>query len=334
MIVAGHLLYQDPVQVEGLMFVGDPHITSARPGRRKDPTWPDPVLRKLEHCVEVANQRGLAMILLGDLFDDPFEKDEALKTRVSRILKALKIPPIANVGNHDIANSRLSDGDSLAFLAVNDTLDAVATSGPVCVFDLGGVKLGLGMTPYGQEIPTDVTGVFSGVNAVLWVTHHDIAFEENYPGAVNPFPIEGCKLVVNGHVHTRKKHVLAGGTTWLNPGNINRLSIDVIDHVPCAWTLDRNSRFEPVELPHESDVFDLTGRLVDPTKPSPRDENISSAFVTLLQAEDAVDTSASADGGIMLEEIEQKFERDNTPDSVRAVVRELLREAVARKAAA
>ncbi len=333
MIVSGHLLYAEPIKVSGLLIVGDPHVSSKRPGRRKDATWPDPILRKLEFCVETANARGLAMLLLGDLFDESLEEDEALKTRVSRILKAAVIPPIANVGNHDKANAKLSDCDSLSFLAVNDALDVIRDSGPVCVFDLDGMLLGLGMTPYGQDIPTDVTGQFEGVNAVMWCTHHDIAFDETYPKAVHPFPITGCKIVINGHVHARKKPVRAGETMWLNPGNINRQSVDLIDHVPAAWILDGRSNFEPVELPHGVDVFDLTGRLVDPSTPEEVAASVESAFVTILKAQESIDSVASDDGAMIREDIEAKFERDKTPADIRAIVNSLLSEAISRRAA-
>ena len=60
------------------------------------------------------------------------------------------------------------------------------------------------MTPYGQAVPVDLRGAFPGADAVLWFTHHDIAFDTGYPGAVPPFAIEGCDLVVNGHVHATK----------------------------------------------------------------------------------------------------------------------------------
>ena len=331
MILAGHRL-EEPVACAGLLVIGDPHVGSRRPGRRKDPDWPDAVLVKLERCVELANERNLAPILLGDLFERAVEPDESLKIRVIRIFRKFRHRPIANVGNHDIRHTTLSDGDSLAMLAVADVLHAVARSGPVAAFHVGAQRLGLGMTPYGQEIPQKVRGLFPEADAVLWCTHHDIAFEGAYPRSIPPFAIEGCHMVVNGHVHATKKPVRTGPTLWTNPGNISRLSVDQIDHVPCAWVLGADRELVPEPLPHAADVFDLTGRLVAAADEGAVAEAVQGAFAALLEAEASADMAKSDDGSILADEIRAKFEREGTSEAVRAIVESLLAEAVERRA--
>ena len=331
MIVAGDRPHTEPVACGGLLVIGDPHVSSRRPGRRKDPDWPAPVLAKLERCVAIANERGLAPIILGDLFDRAVEPDVGLKTRLIRILKQFRVRPTVNVGNHDIAHTTLSDGDSLAMLGLCDVVDVVAASGAVAEFQIAGRRLGVGMTPFGQAIPRDVRGLFADADAVAWFTHHDIAFEGAYPGAVPPFAIEGCETVVNGHVHGTKAPVRAGGTEWTNPGNITRQSVDLMDHIPRAWILGPDRRLRPEPLPHAGDVFDLTGRLVEPARQSEVAGTLESAFVSLLKAECSTDAARSDDGSLLTEEVEAKFERDGTPEAVRAVVRSLLTEAVGRR---
>lgn len=330
MILEGQPLYPEPIQAKGLLFIGDPHVSSNRPGRRKDPSWPAPILAKLERCVEIANERQLVPVFSGDIFDEPIERNEALKTRLARLMKRFWMLPITNVGNHDMSGSRLSDADSLAYLAVCDGIDAVAVSGAVCVVDVDGRKVGLGMTPYGQEIPRTVEGAFVGIapklDSVIWVTHHDIAFQENYPGAVKPFPIEGCDVVLNGHVHNLKTAEKAGGTVWRNLGNINRKSADLIDQEPQAWAISWDGVATGMALPHAKDVFDMTGRLVQAVSAPQVVKVEESVFVTLLQAETAGQMAQSADGSVLLEEIEEKFERDKTPPAIRAIVLSLLRE--------
>jgi len=329
MIVSGQMLYDEPVDADGLLVIGDPHVTSRRPGRRRDTEWPTAVLRKLEHCVEVANERRLYPVFLGDMFEYAKETDEALKTRLIRILKRFWVVPLTNVGNHDIEHTRLSEGDTLAMLAVSDVIDAVAESGPVCVFNLKGKKLGVGMTPYGQEIPTDVSGLFPGVDGVAWFTHHDIAMQENYPGAVRPFEIVGAKLAINGHIHANKMPERAGSTLWLNPGTITRNSVDLIEHVPRAWELKPQGRLDPVDLPHEADVFDLTGKLIEAATTAQVAQSLESAFVSMLQAETTGEMRRSGDGAVMREEILAKFEAEDTPPDVRAIITSLLDEVVA-----
>lgn len=321
-----------PVACGGLLIIGDPHVGSRRPGRRKDLSWPAPVLAKLERCVEIANARDLAPVILGDLFEQAVEPDEALKGRLIRILLQFRHRPLVNVGNHDMRHTRLSEGDSLSLLGIAEIVDVGASSGPARVYDIGGRRFGVGLTPYGQPIPTDVRGAFSGVERVAWLTHHDIAFQEAYPGAVPPHDIAGCDVVVNGHVHALKRPIRAGATTWMNPGNITRRSIDCLDHLPRAWVFDAEGRLSPEDLPHAPDVFDLTGRLVEAVE-APLSPDAESAFVSLLKAESATELARSDDGSLLREEIETKFERDETSARIRDAVLSLLAEAVERRAA-
>ena len=333
MILDGQRLYQDVIECEGVLIIGDPHVSSRRPGRRMDADWPGPILRKLEFCARLSHERRLATILTGDLFDTPVEEDEALKTKLSRILKSFYMPPVSNTGNHDIRNTALSDGDSLAFLGTTDIIDVVASTGPVMEIRADGKRLGLGMTPYGQEIPSSVEGLFPEADAVVWFTHHDIAFDKAYPGAAPPIEIAGCRLVFNGHMHDYKDRKTVGGTHWWNLGNINRQTVDLMEQKPTVWILHGTGRLEGVELPHERHVFDLTGRFVEAVEAKDLPRDVDSAFVTLLEAETTVEMAASADGSLLREEIEAKFEREGTPEPVRAIVAELLNEAVARRAA-
>ncbi|MFL5195135.1 MAG: exonuclease SbcCD subunit D [Microvirga sp.] len=331
MILSGDRL--PAIQCNGVLVIGDPHVGSRRPGRRKDAVWPQAVLGKLERCVTIANERQLAVVILGDLFDRPVETDEALKNQLIRVLKGFRHRPIVNVGNHDIQHTMLTDSDSLALLGLCDVVDVIATSAPVTEFQIGARRIGIGMTPYGQTIPTDARGSFAGVDLHAWFTHHDIAFDGGYPGAVPPFAVEGCDVLINGHIHKTQKSVLAGRTRWMNPGNITRQSVDLVDHVPRAWILDGSGALEPQALPFENNVFDLTGRVVEAADGSDVAREVESAFVTLLQAESSTELKRSGDGSIVRDEIEAKFAADDTSDAVRAIVRSLLGEAVERHAA-
>ena len=185
MILSGDRL--PSLACNGILVIGDPHVGSRRPGRRKDAVWPQAVLGKLERCVAIANERQLAVVILGDLFDRPVETDVALKNQLIRVLKGFRHRPIVNVGNHDIQHTMLTDSDSLALLGLCDVVDVVATSAPVMEFEVGARRIGIGMTPYGQALPTDTRGSFAGVDLHAWFTHHDIAFDGGYPGAVPPF---------------------------------------------------------------------------------------------------------------------------------------------------
>lgn len=328
------LMITTVIEADGLLFIGDPHISSQRPGRRKDKDYPSVILAKLESALKLANERRLVPILLGDLYDRPKEEDEALKTRVIRCLRRAWMPPIALVGNHDKQHAVLTDGDSLAAIREAGVAHVVSQSGPIAVVSVDGRRLGIGGTPYKQDIPDDVTDVFPDADFVTWVTHHDIAFEKAYPGAQDPFEIQGCGLVVNGHMHLSKPTVQMGSTLWFNPGNITRQEVDAIAHVPYVWELNSAEGLVPHELEHEKDVFNLTGRLVEavspgeiPVEPAPDAEDKESVFVRLLQQEASTDIERTADGSVLREDIMRKFEREKTPEDVRAAVLALLEDA-------
>jgi predicted phosphodiesterase len=318
----------------GLLLVGDPEIASRRPGRRRDPDWPNAILRKLEAIVAHANEHRLLVVFLGDFYEHAKETDESLKTRVTRILKGLWTTPLANVGNHDMTNTRLGDGDSLAYLAVSDTIHAVAESGPVTEVEIDGKVIGIGMTPYWQEIPRDVTGLFPEAVRTFWFTHHDIALQENYPGAVKPFEIVGCAAVANGHIHTHKKAEKVGKTLWHNPGSINRSTADLVGQLPRAWVMKADGiRLAPVDLPHGDDVFDMTGRLVEVASVGAVAKSVDSVFVSMLKAETSGEVAQSGDGAVIAEELKAIFAERETAEDVRSIVLSLLEEATDRHAA-
>jgi predicted phosphodiesterase len=312
----------------GFLFIGDPHLSSRKPGRRKDEDFGRTVLGKIDFAIGVANEKMLIPVFLGDMFDRAVETDESLKTKLIRVLRKAWTKPVSNVGNHDIRNAVLTDGDSLALLAESGVIDVIAHSGAFETFQIGDKRIGLGGTPFGQTPPTDARNLFANVDTIVWLTHHDVAFENPYPGSMDAFEILGCRMVVNGHMHLRKKPIKVGRTVWLNPGNITRQAIDAIDHVPAVWSLTVDGRFEPIPIPTPSDIFDLTGKLIDAISPgeiagSAVVSDGDSAFVSLLSSDSAMEMAKTDDGSVVLEEIVDKLERDKSPKDVRHIVLEL-----------
>jgi hypothetical protein len=62
---------------------------------------------------------------------------------------------------------------------------------------------------------------------VIWVTHHDLRFPDYEAGRFTLKELAGIDLVVNGHIHTPKPPQQCGGTLWVNPGGISRVSRSV-----------------------------------------------------------------------------------------------------------
>jgi hypothetical protein len=328
-------------EASGFLFIGDPHLCSEKPGRRKETKdeFSAAILGKIEQVIVIANDRRLIPVFLGDMFDKPREINDGIKTRLLRILRKCWTKPIVLVGNHDRKHAYLSDEDTLATIGESGVIDLITSSGPIGEFILDGVHVGLGGTPHlgsngtPENIPTDVTGLFSeNVRGVIWLTHHDIGFEGAYPGAIMPFEIKGCRLVVNGHMHLTKEIITEGETNWFNPGNLTRQALDAINHIPRVWEFSPTGSLQAHDLIHETDVFNLTGRLTDViTVGEAMEENaedFDSAFVDLLREEAGADLGKTHDGSVILEDIERKFSDERTPADVQVMIRAILKEVV------
>ena len=74
----------------GLLFVGDPHITIKHKRMRLDENICDTILNKIEQAVDIANKENLYLVFLGDLFDDSKEQDYNMMTKLIRILNQLR----------------------------------------------------------------------------------------------------------------------------------------------------------------------------------------------------------------------------------------------------
>lgn len=317
-------------ECSGLAFIGDPHVCSLKPGyrfgRRTDKDYPETILGKLKFVIDHCNENRLVPVFLGDMYDNSVEPDEAIKTRLLRLLNTSWTKPICNVGNHDIKNQVLTDGDSLMYLVEANAIKVAAHSGVLDGFSIGGKTVAVGATPYGQDIPTDARHYFPQADTIIWLTHHDLAFEGAYPGSQDLHAIKGCKLAINGHMHIAKNLRPIGGTTWFNPGNIVRQAVDAIEHEPAFTVLTDEGRLKKVRIPHEKAVFDLTGKLIDSISPGemPRevteDASRDSAFVNLLQVDSSMEMGITQQGSILMEDIQAKFKRDNTDNFVKSIV--------------
>lgn len=319
-------------KADGILFIGDPHLGSRKPGRRKDKDFSGTVLKKIEAAIQICNERKFIPCFLGDIFDNAVEKDESLKTKLIRVLLQSWTTPISNVGNHDKINDTLTDSDTLAIIAESGVLKVCTKAGAFETFDIGGRIVGVGTSPYGQSFPMDARPFFGRVDQIIWLTHHDIAFENPYPGSVAPQAIAGCRLVINGHMHLYKNVIKVGNTIWFNPGNITRQHVDAIDHEPAVFALTAKGSLEKFTIPHEKVVFDLTGKLIDAISPGEaptqnKDNEFESAFVNLLNTNSSMEMTKSDDGSILLEDIKDKFEREKTPAEVKDIILDLLNKA-------
>lgn len=245
----------------GFLFIGDPHASSVKPSRRKD-DFTTSVLDKLAQAARIATERSLVPVILGDLIHRENEQSVSLMSRLTKVLNQFPCTPYELDGNHG-KHENGSVPEDIEFL-FNQAGTIVLLNDPATVlrFQFGGQRVALHVAPFGTQIPYQLPRDADTINVLI--THHDLAFENAYPGAEPLHEVKGCDLLVNGHMHKTAPSVVRGETTLHCPGNIEPLSVDCIDHKPAVWEWcpEQGVGLVPHYLDHVTDCFSLVGRQV------------------------------------------------------------------------
>ena len=312
------------IEAEGLLFIGDPHQSSRAPGRRLDECFHQTVSKKIAQAMRIAEERNAIPVFLGDFFDRDDDTDAAMLVGTINALKTTGHKPWTLVGNHEKKRTVLTDDTALSVLISAGCLIRFPDNGPAFLLEApaiggGSQTVGVGGTAYDQNVPFDVRTLF-GVETddVVWATHHDWAFEGSYPNASRPHQIEGCSLVVNGHIHLEKPSKRVGQTVYTNPGNITRMSIDAHNHVPRVWLYRPGQpKLHPIPLEFKKDTFDWTGKVASPVfSDAPVKDVSTSAFVALMAQEIDNTEHATQDGSKFLERMSAFCEEQKMPPEV------------------
>jgi hypothetical protein len=292
------------IEAEGLLFVGDPHISSRGPHRRTD-DYTTAVLDKLAQACEIANERNLLFVCLGDLFDRPRDTAPGMLSALMRIFSSLKTKGVTLVGNHEKVSSTLTEDTALGVLAASGTIEVARRPGVIARVDTPARRIWLYGTPHGESLPPMIRPPGAAPDdRVVLITHHDLAISgASYPGSVEPQEIPGCDVVINGHDHTTKPWQQVGGTLYCNIGNITRVSVAQLDHVPAVYAMAGTEEIlERVALEYRKDVFDLTGYNAQALSGKDLAANIQvespepSRFVQMLRDDSSASTKISDDG--------------------------------------
>lgn len=334
------LLY---IKADGLMFLGDPHLTGVRPGRRLEDDFLPVPLKKIEHARRIAEEKNLFMVFLGDLCDladGRRQGNDKLAEDTNPILAgfahAMNFRPCVTIpGNHDKHETTLTTGTTLATMRDLRLVNVIEPGGAYAIFDIQGFKVGLGGTPYGEPIPKDVRDAFpERVDRVVWLTHSQFEFDIKNPFLDKVFEIRGCDMVVNGHDHTTMKPQCVGQTWWHNPGNITRMSVNCKDHVPSAWEWNPlMAAGEMVQhvLPHNKLAFDLRGYQVQSdVEAAHQQEQVraKSLFAELLAVDTPADLQRSANGDVIAADVQRYIEaHPSMTPAAQLILQNLLRRA-------
>lgn len=239
-------------EYQGLLFIGDPHLSSRIPGFRKD-DYTAAILKKIEFALEYGKKHHFLPIILGDLFNLPRDNSNRLLTQLMRILEGHLV--LGVTGNHDTTESELQDDDSLSVIVSAGRLRLLDQSGP-WEGVVNRVPLYIGGSSWSEKIPQRMENP-SDNSLVIWITHHNIGFADSEGSWIKPHEIEGVHLVVNGHIHKPMPSQTCGMTTWMNPGGIARVARTeaVRDFIPSLLIVKPTAigqwSAERVALPHE-----------------------------------------------------------------------------------
>lgn len=307
------------LKASGIEFIGDPHLTCARPGRRIEEDFLSVGLDKVTQARQIAEEKDLLMVFLGDLVDNPTQYKSGTKKVVentNKILAGFAKAMGSRVGftipgNHDKEEVRLTEGTTLDTIRELGILHVVEPGGPFAIVEIGDKKVGLGGTPYGEIIPKDVRGVFGEpVDRVIWITHSQFEFDIKNPFLDKVFEIKGCDMVVNGHDHTTMKPQCVHDTWWFNPGNLLRMSVDCANHKPSVW--EWNPDMPPggmVQHPLKVNelVFNMQGLQVQAdigAAHAQEQEREQSLFSELLMADNGSEMDRTIGGDLLEMDIE------------------------------
>ena len=322
----------EKLSAEGLLFIGDPHQDSKTPGRRLDEKFYETVSNKIAQAVKIAEEGRLIPVFLGDFFNREDDMDPTMLVSTINALKTSGHKPWTLVGNHEKKRTVLTDDTALSVLLAAQVMKRVPQQGPAFILEApkigGGFHLvGVGGSGYDQEVPKDVSNLFEDVEDVVWLTHHDWLFESGYPNAQIPFEIKGCSTLVNGHIHLTKTPRRAGKTTYWNPGNITRMSIDAYNHVPRVWVYrPGHPKLHPIALEFEKELFDWTGKVASAVPESLVKDPTGSAFVSLMAQEMNDLERKTQDGTNFLERLSGFCEENKLPGAVQERLAHLFQE--------
>ncbi len=335
-----------PLPTHGLLFIGDPHLWSFKPGRRRDTSFKDTVLRKITLAAEISNRLKLWPIFTGDLFHQPDDNNTQMLVQLMRVLDLFDRPPVSLEGNHDKNQLQLADNNPLRLIEVAGKLGIIQdTWGTLDLQSAQGDthRVAIGGTPYGQALPVSFKDAFgtertADIDTALWLTHEDLAFDGSYPDALPLLPISDVEMVVNGHMHGTKLPVRVEDTVYYNPGNITRMSVDLADHQPSVWEwtpfgketmVSSTGQKVPLLRQHVLDhtpgaeIFDFEGRH---TKKSAIQVEAQSNFVAQLLEQPS--NQRTDDGTHARQALHQVLDELNAPDAVRSIAAHLCEESL------
>lgn len=227
-------------QWDGILFIGDPHVSSKRVGRRNDADFLETVTGKLTQAGQISTRYRLFPCILGDFMHKATDITPRLMVLVMQALRSFPVVPWTILGNeHDHTERAVSDQDTLKAIVDTGLLRLADQDGTFTHITVNHLDIALTTIPYGHAIPESIQQYLDAADAhpdlSVLLTHADLEFDSAYPGALPITDVAGCHMLVNGHMHKTQRLMQVGSMVAFNPGNITRVSVDMESHIPSVW---------------------------------------------------------------------------------------------------
>jgi len=236
-----------------VLCVGDLHITDKKPARRVDENYLQTVINKFQFILKAESKDSCVCVLQpGDFFDSASVSE---KTKVNVISETKGSCIFTVFGQHDqrYHSSKSTDNTSMAvLLTANSKYVTLLTKKPLQM----GIDLNLYGCSWGEDVPEIKNKEHFNI-LVIHKTFLEAPGSDNFAGTptktfLKEYPFD---LVVAGDNH-KTFVVKYKDRILINAGSMMRTSRNQIDHKPCVFVFDTDTRtFEKIYIPIEKEVF-------------------------------------------------------------------------------
>lgn len=267
-----------------ILYWTDPHILGRNPGSRID-NYPEALHKKVLEMEHVCRaERPTAMVIGGDLYDQPRIAD-SIKTRYNkifrRITKKLGIPIYLVPGNHDLFGYSMDTIDQTAIgvqasagvFTLITRAKSYKTNGIRLEDKANGVTVAIHGQEYHKDIDTDPQNDYqiSADRGATWnilFSHGMLLDKPFHPDVTHTLTKDvytDADMVVNGHYHPGMDIHTENDTIFANPGSTGR--DEICKRQPhyaiiYADATDLEIEYYEFQVAHPAaDVFDHTAKV-------------------------------------------------------------------------
>ena len=218
-----------------IVFFTDPHVSGKTPAARLD-NYPETILGKIRQVGEIAKEINAdAVICGGDWFDRP-DVGPNIVGRLGAILSGFTCDIFTVIGNHDVYgyNAATVTRSMLGILSGFGIVKRLTNDIPFIVgdFALSGVDAAYELDRDGRVIDyTDGPKEEGKINVRVLHSFLDTKDWPDFVAVTNIYnlPPLNSDIILTGHEHTGYGKIVHGGTTYINPGALGRVTASVGD---------------------------------------------------------------------------------------------------------